>query len=186
MRALPVVTYKSAVSDDEIKLRQILNIDELQISLSNMHKDVKQRTDATRALQTLKHNAKTNVVPANFHLGDMVLVRRAQRKRHKLRFVWRGPRRIVKILSQWVYEVEYLLERKKETVHGRRLMWYRADREDLEISPALLEYATHSETTYQNAETLVHVRGGTDRIDILVQWTGLRDEVDQTWEPPLL
>lgn len=70
-----------------------------------MHKDVKRRIDAVRVRQILNQNAKTNVVRAKFHLGDMVLVRRGQRKGRKLGFVWSGPWRIFRVLSQWVYDI---------------------------------------------------------------------------------
>lgn len=180
--ALPISKHPEAETESEVRARQVIVIDRVQAALNDMHKDVSERCDSARARQILKHNAKTNVLPANFAVGDMVLVRRAQKKGHKLQFVWKGPRRISRVKSKWVFEVEDLIEKKLETVHARRLMWYRADREDSEISPELLEYATHSETIYQDAEKLLDIRRE-DGLEVHVEWQGLPDRVDRTWEP---
>lgn len=88
LAALPTSKYPTACTDDESRVQQIIEIDRLQSALDEMHKDVSTRVDAARARQVLRHNSKTNVLPANFRAGDIVLVRRAQQtKGHKLRFV---------------------------------------------------------------------------------------------------
>lgn len=182
--ALPMAKYPEAKTDTELRMRQITEIDKLQTSLDEMHKDVGERLDAARAREIIKHNAKTNVLPANFTVGDFVLVRRAQKnKGHKLQFLWRGPRRITKAISKWVFEVEDLVDHKREAVHARRLTWYRADRDGEQISPALLEYATHSEASYEQIEKLVGITKVDEGVKVLVEWQGLPDEVDRTWEP---
>lgn len=103
----------------------------------------------SRAKAVAKHNARTNVQAANFQIGNFVLVRRAQRKGHKLQFVWRGPRRLTAVKSDWVYEVQDLPQAKRGTVHARRLILYRAGLDGHEVDPILMRYAEHSETTYR-------------------------------------
>ena len=113
-----------------------------------MHRQVRGLATKSRDRAVAKHNARTKAQAANFGRGDFVLVRRAQHKGHKLQFVWRGPHRITAVKSAWVYEVEDLLKKKRETVHARRLILYRAGLEDAEVEPILLRYAEHSETIY--------------------------------------
>lgn len=182
--ALPMSKYKEAESDEDIRVRQVTNIDEVQKALDAMHKDVNERVDAERARQILKHNAKTNVLPANFTVGDFVLVRRAQKcKGHKLQFLWRGPRRITTAINKWVFEVQGLVDKKREVVHARRLLWYRADRDGFEVDPAVVEYATHSETNYEDIHELLEVKEENGEFEVLVEWKGLPDQVDRTYEP---
>lgn len=183
LAALPVQRYKHVPSLSEARARQLIDIDRTQESLEEMHRNVKGLVSKSRARAVAKHNAKTNVQAANFGKGDFVLVRRAQRKGHKLQFVWRGPRRVTEVKSAWVCEVEDLIHRKRETVHARRLVFYRAGLEDKEVDPILLRYAEHSETTYQDAKQLCDIRKGAAGIEVLVEWEGLPDKIDLTWEP---
>ena len=62
-----------------------------------------------------KHNARTKIQAANFGRGDFVLVRRGQHEGHKLKFVWRGPRRITAVKYASVYEAKDLRKKKRET-----------------------------------------------------------------------
>ncbi len=96
--------------------------------------------------QVQRHNEKTNIQPINFSLGDFVLVRCAQKKGHKLQLSWRGPRRISKVISAWVFEVEDLNSSKKEIVHARRICFYQGKLDGEQVNPELLKYAEHSET----------------------------------------
>jgi transposase InsO family protein len=63
----------------------------------------------------------------NFHEGDFVLVavpEGERHKQHKLMARWKGPFRITRAVSDHVYEVEHLLNRKKQEVHWSRLKFY--------------------------------------------------------------
>ena len=110
-------------------------------------------------------------------------MRRAQPGGYKLRFVWTGPRRITNVRSDWVFEVENILSGKKEVVHARRLILYRADMDGKEVLPALLKAAEHSEISYQIVERLNGIRAINGVLQIHVEWEGLPDRDDWTWEP---
>lgn len=110
-----------------------------------MHREVTEISTAARSLQVERHNKRTNLRRANFSKGDFVLVRRAQPGGQKLKFVWRGPRRITEALTEWVYEVQNNITDKREVVHARRLHLYRTDMDGQEVLPALLRAAEHSE-----------------------------------------
>ena len=147
-----------------------------------MHRDVKQRAESSKKRKVEEHNRKTNVKPVNFHAGDFVLVRAAVSKGHKLQFIWTGPRRIVSVTSDLVYEVEDLLDSKRATVHARIPQLYRADMEGKAVDPKLRRPAEHTEATFQDVKELRRIRMKEDRIEIEVEWEGLPDEVDMTWE----
>ena len=70
-------------------------------------------------------------------------------------------------------------------MHARRICLYRAGMDGKEVDPGLLKAAEHTEAAYQDAHELVGIRKCGDRIDIAVQWEGLPDEDDRTWEPLL-
>lgn len=154
LSALPLERNKNLPSLDEVRARQLVNIDLMQAALEDMHRDVKLRAEKSRQRKVDEHNRKTNVRPVNFNEGDFVLVRRAVTKGHKLQFIWTGPRRIVSVHSDLVYEVEDLLDSKRSTVHARRLQLYRADMDGKAVNPKLQRAAEHAEATFQDAKAL--------------------------------
>lgn len=84
------------------------------------------------------HNAKNIVQAANFQKVDFVLVLCAQRKDHKLQFVWRGPLRVTAVKSAWVCDVQDLIHEKRKIVHALLLVLYRAGLATKEFNPILL------------------------------------------------
>eukprot|EP00737_Agarophyton_chilense_P005079 gb/GEZJ01007109.1/.p2 GENE.gb/GEZJ01007109.1/~~gb/GEZJ01007109.1/.p2 ORF type:complete len:100 (-),score=10.63 gb/GEZJ01007109.1/:56-355(-) len=62
------------------------------------------------------------------------------------------------------------------------MILYRSDIQDQVVDPELLQYAEHSETTYQTAEALKDIRRHGTTFEILVKWQGLPDHIDRTWE----
>lgn len=78
---------------------QLVEIDKLQNLFENMHRNVQGKFCQNRAKEIRNHNTNTNIVQPNFNLGDLVLVRSAQKSGHKLRFKWMEPLVIVKAIS---------------------------------------------------------------------------------------
>lgn len=183
MRAMPVEEYRQAHSTEEIELQRVIDIGALQNSLEVIHRNVAERSAASRKRQVTAHNRKTNIQPVNFHVGDFVLVRRATNKGHKLQFKWIGPRRIIRVNSDLVFEVEDLITQKRETVHARRLILYRSDLDGSTLHPELLKTVKHLEATYQDALRVCGIRLHDGIFDVHVEWDGLPDEIDYTWEP---
>lgn len=183
LRALPITKYRHAQSQDVVKLRRLVNIDSMQSALEDMHRDIKYRVELSRKRQVSAHNRKTKLQPINFQVGDFVLVRRAAKKGHKLKFLWIGPRRVTAVKSDLVFEVEDLLHAKREVVHARRLQLYRADMDKKPVEERLLRAAQHTEAVYQDALALRAIRSTDGAIDIQVEWEGLPDNIDLTWEP---
>ena len=183
LRALPIPKYDTAVSEDDARIKQIIQIDNLQCALLGMHRDVREKIDAARQRRIDWHNTKTNVAKMTFMKGDFVLVRRSKPNKLKLGFQWKGPKRIVAVKSEWVYEVEDLLTYNKEVVHARRLLLYRPDMDGVEASNELLAAAVHTEASYQSVESIKDIRCQNNTIQVQIIWEGLPDEPDWTWEP---
>ena len=84
LRACPPTEFNNAPSIDEVRLFQEFQMDRLQKSISEMHKDVKLRIDAERKRQVNSHNSKANVKNVNFSQGEFVLIRKGKALGHKL------------------------------------------------------------------------------------------------------
>ena len=128
---------------------QMLDIDGLQRVFAEMHKYVAEKVTKNHARQIKHQNKKTNLIVPDFGLGDFVRVRRAQNKGHKQSFRWVGPRRVVKVVGDLVYDVENVITNEVERVHASRLLTYRADFDGNVVSPNLLKHIAQSETMYE-------------------------------------
>lgn len=118
----------------KVRAVQILDIDVMRSLFDAMHNDVSQKKTKNRERQITYHNKKTNLIVPSFRIGDFVLVPRAQNKGHKQSFRWKGPRRIVAIVGELVYDVENIITNGIERVHATRLLQYRADMDGKEVS----------------------------------------------------
>ena len=79
--------------------------------------------------------------------------------------------------------MENIITKETETVHARRLLLYRADLDGKVPDDELLKYAEHSETTYQDVAVLRDLRETARGFEVQVEWDGLPDVPDLTWEP---
>jgi transposase InsO family protein len=116
---------------------------------------------------------------ANFLEGDFVLVARDDFSAgEKLALRWRGPRRIVKAINDYVYQVEDLRNGVLEEVHATRLKFYRDASLD---SVAILPHVLSSETGMPVAR-LMRLYEDEDGLKVVVRWKGLSHSED-TSEP---
>lgn len=183
LRALPLSKHDTCFSTDASRVRSIAKVDQVLEALDQMHRELAASIGAARRRQIEDHNKRCGVKPVNFGKGDFVLVRRAQKKGHKLAFRWRGPRRVVDVRGDLVFEVESLVDKARENVHARRLLLYRADLDGASVDESLIDYAEHTESSYETAVSLKDIRDIGDDINVRVEWDGLPDEQDWTWEP---
>lgn len=149
--------------------------------VDSMHKDTAEKVTKARQKQINTHNKRTNIIEPSFHVGDFVVVRRAQGKGHKLNFRWTGPRRIIKVYSDLIYDVEKITDRSVEKVHCARLRLYRHNLEDTPVSKELLDLADRSEAQYEIVEKIVDIGETPDGLFLQIQWLGLPDSTDKTW-----
>ena len=155
---------------DEVRTRQRLKVQSIQNALEEMHKDVAGRKSKSRQRAIESFNRKVGVRPVNFTEGDFVLrgvMERERAKKPALR--WKGPYRVVRCLSDYIFVIEHLITGNKQQAHGRRLKFFRNS--TFEVSEDLKEHLE-----YQDGEMLV-----VDRIDDIRLHNGV-PEVQVTWK----
>jgi hypothetical protein len=102
---------------------------ELQTTMAKIHKDVGKASTRLRQRAIATRNQKTHVRKANFRVGDYVLVAVPRKdRRHKLMATWRGPRRVVRLESHSILEVENLVKGTSSLVQCSHLKTLRGRR----------------------------------------------------------
>lgn len=174
---------KASTSLDRARAEQRINIAHLQTALDALHKDVSARVDARRKRAIEAHNRATHLVTPRFEVGDFVVVRQAERVRHKLSFKWAGPKRITGTLSPLVYLVERLDGTRRERVHCARLAKYDSNLDGSDVPTDVLQLADRSEVRYEVLSTIRDIGEEEGALWLRLEWDGLPDQKDWTWAP---
>lgn len=163
------IPSSSMLQLDRILAEKLVSIDVLQKTLADMHKDAAEQITKEREKQIDVHIKRTNIVQQNFQVGDIVLVRRAQGRGHKLNLKWIEPWRIVKVYIDTVYDVEKLDGGSVEKVHCAHLRLYRHSKENEEVSIDLLDLTTRSKAQYEIVDRIVDIGEKADGIILQIQ-----------------
>lgn len=102
------------------------------------------------------------------------------RSGEKLSLQWRGPKRVVKAINDYVYQVEDLRDGTLEEAHISRLNFYHDPSLDTE---AIMSHVITSETGMV-VQGLLKLVDTDDGLKVQVRWRGLPDSED-TLEPLL-
>lgn len=170
------------LSITEIRARQLMQMESLRTSMDAVHKQIHDTARSRREQQRNSIRKKRSVHTVNFALGDYVLVaKREFMMGEKLSLRWRGPKRIVGILSDYVFDVEDLRNGKVGPVHAQRLRFYHDA--SLNVTAELIEHVAHNEQGYE-VQALKKIRFDLElkQFMLLVSWLGF-EEHDNTWEP---
>ncbi|RHY62703.1 hypothetical protein DYB38_009101, partial [Aphanomyces astaci] len=97
--------------------RAIRHVTELADALGIMHKHVAETAAAKRAKARYRRDGQRSVKLAKFTLGDFVLVARALQHPGKLTLRWKGPFRVVKVVSDYLMEVQQLVPPGATSLH---------------------------------------------------------------------
>jgi hypothetical protein len=165
----------------DIQARQAMNITELRATLDAVHKRCSDAAASRRRHARDSQLVRKGVSPPNFDIGDFVLVaQRDSQSVNKLSLRWRGPRRIVQIVSDHVCVVEDLESGHIMEVHNSRIRFFADD--SLNVTAALLEQIAHNESGY-DVRAILDIRLGAEsqQYQVWVSWLGF-DEADK-WEP---
>jgi len=157
---------------DEAKLEQSLNIDALKECIAELNSIVRDTVQKNR--ERARSVSRRGKLP-NFSEGDYVLMAREEFfAGEELALRWRGPRRIVKAVNDYVYQVEDLRTGLSEEVHGSRLKFYHDPSLDTE---AVLSHVLSSETGMVVAR-LLRLEEHEDGLYVVVRWKGLPNSED--------
>ncbi len=101
--------------------------------------------------------------------------------RPEIRFRWVCPRRISEVVADMVCDVTGLNNENTQRIHAARLMLYRSDMDSKPVSPELMKHVELSEAKYEIFDKLLGIGEPDDGLHVQVQWKGLYDKVDWTW-----
>ncbi|KAE9351508.1 hypothetical protein PR003_g4855 [Phytophthora rubi] len=149
-------------------------------ALEAMHRDVAETSDRRRMQARARRASKSK--PPNFSVGDFVLVAMVTQHANKLTIDWQGPNRIVRAISDWVFEVESLNPPQGTTTHHvSRLRFYAEASRG--VTEDLLQYALHSQGGHLvEAFRGVRFNEAARRWEVEVKWLGI-EAIENTWEP---
>ena len=164
------------VTHEDGDRERMLNVSLLKRHVAELHPMVSMELEANRRRK--RQDASRGELQ-NFTEGDFVLVDREDFfAGEKLALRWRGPRRFIKALSDYVFRVEDLRNGSTEDVHGSRLKFHRYGLLNQEV---ILSHVLSSEMGMPVArmKRLVDTEDG---LKVIVRWKGLPNSED-TEEP---
>ncbi|KAF0726139.1 hypothetical protein Ae201684P_020252 [Aphanomyces euteiches] len=171
-----------SVTLQEVADKQISNISDAQLVMDQMHKQLSSVNAAKRAKSRKLYEKQRGVEPAQFVVGDYVLYRDVwAHSRAKLRTKWFGPAEVVKVTSNWLYDVRNLITGDVREAHATKLKFY-ADC-DLHIASDFMDHVAHNSEGYE-VEDIVDARYNSraKSFEAKIKWRGLQD-VQNSWEP---
>lgn len=177
----PISTfYRSSktlpVTVSDVARERVLNVDMLCKRVTELHPVIQDVLQDNR--RRMRDRTSKGKLP-NFSNGDFVLVAREDfTAGEKLSLRWRGPRRIVTALNNYVYQVEDLRNGRVQDVHASRLKFYHDESLNVE---AIMPHVLASETG-MDVQRLMWLMETEDGIMVQVRWRGL-SESDDTVEP---
>ncbi|KAG6610583.1 uncharacterized protein IUM83_06707 [Phytophthora cinnamomi] len=159
------------------------HLETVRAALDGMHAEMTAASEKRKRAARERVAQRQGVTLPRFTEGDFVLAATATGKSgNKLALVWRGPKRIVRALNDYTFEVQDLIESYAITIrHAARLQLYReAARGQVE---ELTEQAIHGEGGHLvEALSACRLSPDTQQWELQVKWFGL-DEVETSWEP---
>ncbi|KAE9047438.1 hypothetical protein PR001_g2758 [Phytophthora rubi] len=147
-----------------------------------MHKKLTETSETKREQARKCQAVRSGIVLINFSLGDFVLVGQVRSRSNKLAIHWKGPRRVVKILNYYTFEVQNMVKPFGiQVVHNSRIRLYAEAGRD--VTEDLVQHIIHGEGSHL-VERFIECQFGRElrAWDIKVKWFGL-DEIKASWEP---
>jgi transposase InsO family protein len=164
------------VTMSQVQRERALNIEKLVAACAELHPMVQRDVQENR--RRMRESRSAGKLP-NFAEGDFVLVAREDFSAgQKLALRWRGPRRIVKALGNYVFQVEDLRNGQVAEAHGTRLKFYADSSLD---QAAIMSHVLSSETGMP-VSRLIGFVDEPSGLKVQVRWKGLPPTED-TFEP---
>jgi hypothetical protein len=155
----------------------------VRVALDGMHAEMVDASEKKKRAARERHARAKGVTLQRFSEGDFVLAATATgRSGNKLAVVWRGPKRLVRALNDYTFEVQDLTAPYAVTIkHASRLQLYRESERGR--SDDLVDQAIHGDGGHLVEELRAcALSPSSHRWEIQVKWFGL-DEIECSWEP---
>ena len=137
-----------------------------------MHREVVQSTILRRKQATVSYNQRTGVRPVNFPKGDFVLKGRTK-SGGKLQLTWTGLYLVTECRSEYLFEVEYLVNNNRSVVDGRRLKHFRNS--DFEVTEDVVHHLEYQDGEILMIEQFEDLRETNGQVECLVKWKGFHE-----------
>ncbi|KAE9076591.1 hypothetical protein PF006_g28099 [Phytophthora fragariae] len=162
--------------------KQRQHIADIRDSLTNMYRELSAEAAKKRQQARDRRASKPGVSMALFTEGDFVLTAHVLSLANKLAVQWKGPKRIVKALSDYVFEVlDLMAPFAISTHHASRLKFY-ADA-SRNVTEDLVAQAMHADGGHLVSKLVkCRMQPETHTWEIQVEWIGL-DPLEASWEP---
>ncbi|ETV90041.1 hypothetical protein H310_15126 [Aphanomyces invadans] len=150
-------------------------------ALDSMHEQVASKSAKKRAQNRDRRATKKGVTMAQFDVGDFVLYMDVWSMTHSnLSVTWRGPAQVVRVISDWTYEIQNLIRGVAREAHSSRLNFYADD--SLDVSEELLRHVARNADGHVVEDFLGCRYDRLAAYEVLVSWRGLQD-IENSWEP---
>ncbi|RLO00077.1 hypothetical protein DYB28_009886 [Aphanomyces astaci] len=147
-----------------------------------MPRDVAARSEKLRQQARGRREKKAHVHLAKFALVDFVLLGKIIKFPNKLALNWKGPYRVSRVDSDYVMEVQQLVEPFMTSVHHASRLKFSSDAA-LDVTDALGDYAAFGDEGFFVEELLGARRSADGKFEVRVNWKGLDEEASR--EPAL-
>ncbi|KAH9108009.1 hypothetical protein AeMF1_016707, partial [Aphanomyces euteiches] len=161
---------------DDARLKHMV---ELHEAMNQLHRDLAS-TSAKKRRQARERAKKKAVQLQKFSVGDFVLVGHVTRHANKLTLHWRGPSKIVRVVTDYVMETQELVPPYDLSLHHACLlkMYFEGGRD---VTEDLADHIAFGNEGFHVAR-LGSMRVENGEYQALVYWLGL-DEDEASWEP---
>ncbi|RHY24188.1 hypothetical protein DYB32_008955 [Aphanomyces invadans] len=110
---------------------------------NDLHRNVTARSEKLRRQAKDRHGRKKNALMVKFVVGGFVFVGLVLKYPNILTLNWKGPYRVSRVNSDYVMEVQQLVEPYETALHHEsRLKFFRDA--DLDVTSDLIDYAAFS------------------------------------------
>jgi Chromo (CHRromatin Organisation MOdifier) domain len=175
-----------SVSTEELDAELAEWVPKAQEWMMDIHREVKESRDkrtaynAAARTKKVEHLERQKRMSEKIDVGDYVLVARPEQhaKKDKLLLRWLGPQRVVKAISNYVFEVEDIVTGDRKEVHYERLLFY--DDALLDVTVELKSFVAANSYGYE-VESIVDIKKEDGQFFALVDWKGF-SEHDRTWQ----
>ncbi|ETV85647.1 hypothetical protein H257_02265 [Aphanomyces astaci] len=165
---------KKVLTVDWLSTAHQKHMDALRQAMENMHRDVAARSEKLRQQARGRREKKAHVRLAKFALGDFVLLGKIIKFPNKLALNWKGPYRVSRVDSDYVMEVQQLVEPFRTSFFSDAA---------LDVTDDLVDYAAFGDEGFFVEELLGACRSADGKFEVRVKWKGLDEEA--SWEPAL-
>lgn len=159
----------------EIRAERLTMMDLVSKSVSDMHRDIRERATKAREGEVQRHIVFTRTRKCSFKVCDLFLRSSPEyNSKWKLSLRYRGPYRVVEVISDFALEVEYLRRSKCSVFQRTRLKFFQ--NRDVKVKVELQE-----KMAFQKDESFVvgyimaiHLKNG--NVEVKVKWKRFDNE----------